>query len=148
MPHPLAFTKSALGMDGNVAALLGYIFWPIALVNLIAEKDNQFVRFHAVQKLFFILFNIIIFFVLFFAFFILSFVIMLIAGVAASTAGDVGGAIGMIISFIAMLIWIVLPLIFALIILLGLILCAVKAYQGEPFKLPIIGRFASKVAPL
>ena len=148
MPHPLAFTKSALGMDGNLAALLGYIFWPIALVNLIAEKENQFVRFHAVQKLFFILFNIIIFFVLFIGLFIISFVIMLLTGVAAAAAGDAGGVVGLILSFITMLIWFVLPLLFALTILLGLILCAVKAFQGEPFKLPIIGRFASKVVPL
>jgi uncharacterized membrane protein len=148
MPHPLAFKKSALGMDGNLAALLGYLFWPIALVNLIAEKENQFVRFHAVQKLFFILFNLIAFFVLFFAFFILSFVIMIIAGVATAAAGDVGGIIGFLISLIAIIIWAVLPLLFALIILLGLILCMVKAYQGEPFKLPIVGRFASKVVPL
>ena len=37
--------KSALGLDGNVTALLGYIIWIIALVSLIIEKEtgNRFI---------------------------------------------------------------------------------------------------------
>lgn len=148
MPHPLAFKKSALGMDGNLAALLGYLFWPIALVNLIAEKENQFVRFHAVQKLFFILFNVIAIFALIIVLAILYIVITVLTLVAAVAVGDIGSIVGMIFSLIVMLLWVAVPILFAATILIGLILCAVKAFQGEPFKLPIVGRFASKVVPL
>jgi uncharacterized membrane protein len=148
MPHPQANQKSALGLDANVAALLGYLFWPLAVVNLIIEKDNQFVRFHAVQDLFFFLFWMISFFVLFIFFFILSFIIMIIGGMAAAAAGEVGGILGLIVSIIAMLIWTILPLLFVLILFAGIILCCVKAFQGEAFKLPIVGRLASKIVPI
>ena len=43
--------KSALGLEGNIAALIGYIIWPVALVCVIIEKENKFVRFHAIQSL-------------------------------------------------------------------------------------------------
>lgn len=148
MPHPQANQKSALGMDGNAAALIGYIFWPIAVVNLIIEKENQFVRFHAVQELFFFLFWIISFFILFIVFFVLTIVVTILAGVLGAAAGDAGGVIGLIIYLITMVMWFVLPLLFVLVFLGGKILCAVKAFQGAAFKLPIVGRFAAKVIPI
>jgi uncharacterized membrane protein len=37
--------KSALGLDGNVTALIGYIIGILALVLIFIEKDNKFVRF-------------------------------------------------------------------------------------------------------
>ena len=43
--------KSALGLDGNVAAALGYPIGIIAIISLIIEKENRFVRFHAMQSL-------------------------------------------------------------------------------------------------
>src|ERR1044071_4607498 len=44
--------KAALGgLDGNLAALLGYIIWIIALISLLMEKENRFVKFHAIQSL-------------------------------------------------------------------------------------------------
>ncbi|MEP6848314.1 MAG: hypothetical protein ABI999_05610, partial [Acidobacteriota bacterium] len=42
--------KSALGLDGNITALLGYIVSIVALVLIFIEKDNKFVRFHALQS--------------------------------------------------------------------------------------------------
>jgi uncharacterized membrane protein len=43
--------KSALGLDGNVAAALGYPIGIIAIISLIMEKENRFVRFHALQSI-------------------------------------------------------------------------------------------------
>ena len=44
--------KAALGgLDGNLAALLGYIIWVVALISLLMEKENRFVKFHAIQSL-------------------------------------------------------------------------------------------------
>ena len=43
--------KSALGLDGNVAAALGYPIGIIAIICLIMEKENRFVKFHALQSI-------------------------------------------------------------------------------------------------
>jgi uncharacterized membrane protein len=56
--------------------------------------------------------------------------------------------IGFVISFfmvIPILGWIAVPLL-ELCLFIGAILCAVKAYSGAKFKLPIIGDFAEKLA--
>jgi uncharacterized membrane protein len=130
--------KSALGLEGNVAALLGYIIWVVALISVIMEKENRFVRFHAIQAL---LYNGS-FLVIFFALFILQIIVMIITGVAAAAAGEAGGIIGLIVWAISMLIWVIVPIV----ALIGLILCAVKAYQGQIYRLPIIGNMAAKWA--
>lgn len=45
-------TKTSTGLDENVAGLLCYIFgWVTGLIFYILEKDNQFVRFHAMQSI-------------------------------------------------------------------------------------------------
>ena len=43
--------KSAIGLDGNITALIGYVIGILALVLIFIEKDNKFVRFHALQSL-------------------------------------------------------------------------------------------------
>jgi uncharacterized membrane protein len=43
--------KSAMGLDANVAAALSYALgWITGLAFLITERDNRFVRFHAMQS--------------------------------------------------------------------------------------------------
>jgi uncharacterized membrane protein len=43
--------KTSTGLDANVAAALSYAFgWVTGLAFLVIEKDNQFVRFHAMQS--------------------------------------------------------------------------------------------------
>ena len=93
--------KSALGLDGNLAAALGYPIGIIAIICLIMEKENRFVKFHALQSILlhvaFILVAIVVW--------ILGF-ILLIAGAAASAAtnsGAAGGLVGMLFG----LIWLV-----------------------------------------
>lgn len=47
-------TSTSMGLDQNVAAGLSYLFgWASALVFLLLEKQNRFVRFHAMQSLLF-----------------------------------------------------------------------------------------------
>jgi uncharacterized membrane protein len=41
--------KSILGFDENITATLGYLMGIGALVLYFAEKDNRFIRFHALQ---------------------------------------------------------------------------------------------------
>ena len=43
--------KSALGLDGNLAAALGYPIGIIAIICLVMEKENRFVKFHALQSI-------------------------------------------------------------------------------------------------
>lgn len=128
--------KSALGLDGNVAAALGYPIGIVALISLVMEKENNFVKFHAIQSL---VFHVAII-ILMIALWIIS-AIVVVGSAAASVAaesGAVGGLAGMLIS----LLW----LVFIVAYVGGLILAAVKAYQGNLFKLPVIGNMAAKWA--
>ena len=129
--------KSALGLEGNIAALLGYIIWPVALVCVIIEKENKFVRFHAIQSLLYHAAIIVVIIVL-----MVVSVILGIVGLAASSASDAGGAIGGILGSLISLVWMVIVLAY----LAGLIFAAVKAYGGNWFKLPVVGNMAEKLA--
>ncbi|HVS20645.1 MAG TPA: DUF4870 domain-containing protein [Pyrinomonadaceae bacterium] len=128
--------KSALGLDGNLAAALGYPIGIIAIISLIMEKENRFVKFHALQS---ILLHVG-FIVVAIAVWIIG-IVLLIAGAAASAAtnsGAAGGIIGMLFG----LVWLVVIVCY----IGGLIFAAVKSYGGVQFKLPVIGNMAEKFA--
>jgi uncharacterized membrane protein len=128
--------KSALGLDGNVAAALGYPIGIIAIISLIIEKENQFVRFHAMQSILLHVAWIVVAIVLMFLFFILA-----LFGIAASAAaGEAGGAAAGIFSMLIGLIWMVVIAAY----IGGLIYAAVKAYGGNKFMLPVVGAMADK----
>ena len=123
----LSGNKSALGLDANVAALLAYI--PICLVGLVisiiiiaTDKTNKLARFHAFQSLCLMAIAIVIYFILG----------VIIGAAAVSNSGGMAS--------IASLLYLVV----FLGILGAVILCMVKAYQGEIFKLPVIGDLADK----
>ena len=125
------------GLDPKVAGALSYI-WAVGLVFFFIEKENRFIRFHAAQSVIFGIFNGVLLTVLVFVAMILTFAF----GIGGAM---VGGGIGMIISMLVWLIWLLFWLV-VLALFIGLILAAVKAYQGQLFKLPIIGNFAEKMA--
>ena len=123
--------KSALGLDGNVTALIGYIIGIIALVLIFIEKDNKFVRFHALQSLLWWIGYWVILFVVC--------ILLAIVGVVLSMIStSLGGIVWALISLLAFVAW--LPL------LAGVIYAAYKAYSGEMTKLPIVGNLAEKWA--
>src|SRR5260370_11281734 len=93
--------KSALGLDGNIAAALGYPIGIIAIICLIMEKENRFVKFHALQS---ILLHVG-FIVVAIALSVLG-TILAIAGVAASAATN-SGAVGGLICILIRLVWLV-----------------------------------------
>jgi len=128
--------KSALGLDGNLAAALGYPIGIIAIICLIMEKENRFVKFHALQSILLHVGFIVLVIVLS----ILG-TILAVAGVAASAATN-SGAIGGIVGMLLGLVWLVIIVAY----LGGLIFAAVKSYQGAQFKLPVIGNMAEKFA--
>lgn len=133
---PAAGTPSTgSGLDPKVAAALSYI-WIVGLIFFFIEKENKFIRFHALQSILFGIANTIIMMVLVVVAVVLTFAF----GIGGAM---VGGGIGAIINLLVMVIWLLFWLV-TLALLIGLVFAAVKAYQGQQFKLPIIGNIAEK----
>lgn len=134
-PQP-ATSPTGSGLDPKIAAALSYI-WIVGLIFFFMEKENRFIRFHAMQSILFGIANSILMMVLVVVAVILTFAF----GIGGAM---VGGGIGTLISMLVWLIWLLFWLI-AMVVLVGLIFAAVKAYQGQIFKLPIIGNMAEKI---
>ncbi len=134
-------SSSPLGsMDPKVAAALSYI-WIVGVIFFIIEKENKFVRFHALQSILFGVANSIVMFVLA----IVAIILTVVFGIgAAAAASGGGGGIATIISLLVWLIWLIFWIV-GLAMFGGLIYAAVKAYQGNTFKLPIIGNMAESM---
>lgn len=119
--------KAALGgIDGNLAALLGYIIWIVALISVIMEKENRFVKFHAIQSLLLHATAIIVFIALI--------ILLMILGIILAFAG-MGALAGVL--------WL-LYMVVVVGYIVALVYSAVKAYGGLEFKLPVIGDMAEK----
>jgi len=98
--------------DANVVATLAYFLgWISGAILLVTERQNRFVRFHALQ-------SVIVFGILSLAWFLFLSIPLL----------------GWLISFI------LIPPVSAIVWLLLMF----KAYQGERFKLPIVGDIAEQ----
>jgi len=126
--------KTQLGLEPNLGAALCYLAnficclgLVLAIVFLVTEKENRFVKFHAVQSLFLVATQIAV--------------------------GIVVEILGLIVSIVLGMVhlgWVAWLLLFCLRIVLFLIFCAiwiiagVKAYGGQSYKLPLIGEFAWK----
>ncbi len=123
--EPKDLGKTSTGIAANVAGLLCYVLgWITGLVFFLIEKENKFVRFHALQS-------------------IIVFGGLTVLQVALGIFTGILSAIGLG-CFVA-----IFPIITGLIGLLMLILwivLMVKAYQGELFKLPVAGDIAEKNA--
>ena len=123
--------KSAIGLDGNVTALIGYLIGIIALVLIFIEKDNRFVRFHAIQS------------VLWGVGCTIGFIAIMIVGMIV---GVVVSAISSTLASIVGLLAILLYLGVMIALFGGIIYGAIKSYAGEMVKLPIVGNLAEKWA--
>ena len=110
MPEDLG--KCSTGLKPNVAGLLSYIAGFVSgIVFLVIEKENKFVRFHALQST-----------VTFGAIFVLQWVFTYMFFVSA---------LAPILSLGSLVLWVILM---------------IKSYQGEKFKLPVIGDLVEKNA--
>ncbi|MBN1354376.1 MAG: DUF4870 domain-containing protein [Candidatus Omnitrophica bacterium] len=117
--------KTSLGMQAELEALLCYALGFITgIIFYILEKENKFVRFHAMQSL-----------ITFGGFLLAGFAISIISWMFALIRLyfflPLFGLVSMIMWLGAVVLWIVLM---------------VRAYQGEKFKLPMIGDIAEKNA--
>ena len=103
--------KTSSGMDQNVAGLLCYVAgWITGLIFFLIEKENRFVRFHAMQS-------------------IITFGGLTVLSIALGMIPFVNLVVLPILGILQLILWIVLM---------------VKAYQGQLFKLPVIGDMAEK----
>lgn len=120
--------KTALGLDANVGAALCYIniCLPIGLIYSIivavTEKTNKLVRFHAFQSL-----------LLLAALVVVGFLIGIVMGIMSAAMNSTALSLGF-------------NGLFSLVVLGLSIFMAMKGYNGEQFKLPVIGDMAEKWA--
>jgi uncharacterized membrane protein len=133
---PPGASKSGSGLEPNIAAALSYI-WIVGVIFYLIEKENRFIRFHAMQSILFGIANSVIMVVLVIFAMILTFVSI---GASAAVGGGIGSLLGLLIWLIWLLFWLIGIALFA-----TLIFAAVKAYQGQKFKLPIIGNMAENI---
>jgi uncharacterized membrane protein len=122
--------KTALGLDANVGAGLCYVANFIcylgliySIIVLVTDKANKLARFHAAQSLLLTAVALIICIPGYFIAFALAFM--------NST----------ITSILSGLIWLVIALV-GLALFVFMIIAAIKAFQGQIFKIPVIGNFA------
>jgi len=108
--------KSIFGLEQNIAAALSYIFGPISgIAVLIMERENKFVRFHAMQST-------------------LWFSLLMIVGWVLAIIVDIpflGAILGLVLNpliAIGGLVWFI-----------SLVFLMFKAFTNETFKLPVIG---------
>jgi len=109
--------KTSIGLQANIAALLSYALGFISgIIFYLIEKENKFVRFHAMQSI--VIFG--------------SLTVIQIANRAALALflpWGISNLISTLVGLVGLILWIVLM---------------IKAYQGELFKIPIAGDIAEK----
>ncbi len=108
---PLHTDKTSTGFDANVAAALSYLVgFVTGIIFLLVEKENTFVRFHAMQS-----------------------TLLFLGIVAIDILLQIVPILGALV-----VVFVVIPVSAILWLLL-----MYKAYQGEEFKLPLVGQMAA-----
>jgi len=118
VPAPIgAGAGATTGLQENVAGFLCYILgWVTGLIFFLIDKRPS-VRFHAMQSM-----------IAFGALFVIQWVFVWGGWFGGILGYALMGMIGSVIGLLALVAW---------------ILCMVKAYQGQRFKLPVIGDLAA-----
>lgn len=116
--HPNGPTS--INMDPNTAAGLSYLgTWLTGLIFYLMEKQNRFVRFHAMQS-------------------ILAFAALFVLEIASNVIFSALSFVSIIGCFLSPLIGIAIVAVW--------IICMINAFQGKYFKLPVIGDYAERFA--
>jgi len=119
--------ETSTNMDPNLAALLAYLFgWVSGLIFYLVETKSKYVRFHALQSIFLSIAMVVLFVGL-----------SIILGVIGAVPG---------IGWLAVILGMFVNLGLSLGVFVLWIMLMIKAYQGEKWKLPIIGDMAEKNA--
>ncbi len=116
-PQPPAPGKTSMGLDQNIAAALSYLCcWLTGLIFYLLEKENDFVRFHAMQS-------------------ILAFGGLAVLQIFLWILG--------FMPFIKYLAWIG-QMILGILAFVVFLVCIINAFQGKRFHLPVVGEMAEK----
>ncbi len=127
---PVQMAKSSTGLDENIAALLSYVMtWVTGLIFFLIEKDSRLVRFHAMQAILLGGTAIVLGVVLWIVWIVLLIIVAQISDV---------------LTMLLNLVFVLLLIAFYIGLLIAWIMCMIKAYQGQYFKLPVFGNFAEK----
>lgn len=111
---------TSTGLEPNLAGLLAYVLAPVTgVVFYLLEKENRFVRFHAVQS--------IVFGVASFVFWIALTILSSVLAFVPFLGWLLSAVIGMVAGLGFFILWIVLM---------------VKAFQGEEWEIPGLGKYA------
>jgi uncharacterized membrane protein len=103
--------KTSTGLDANVAAALSYLVgFVTGIIFLVVEKQNRFVRFHAMQS------------------------ILVFAGIVA---------IDILLNLVPLLGALAVAFVIVPASAVLWLLLMYKAYQGEEFRLPLVGPFVA-----
>jgi len=123
--------QASIGMDANLASMICYLTMiccglgiVISLVFFLIEKTSRLLRFHALQAL------------LYGGVWIVVGIVFRVLSMLADVA--LGDTLGVFVVFG----WLAVRLLVALVLLVFLIVAAIKAYQGQYYKLPILGNIA------
>lgn len=111
--------KTSLGLDENIEGLLCYLLGIVTgIVFYVLEKDNKFVRFHAVQSM-----------LVFGAILVANIVLIPIVYQVPILGVIVGGLLSALLGIAALVLWVLLMY---------------KAYTGERYNIPFLGEYAEK----
>ena len=111
---------TSTGLDQNIAGLLSYVLGPLTgLVFFLLEKENRFVRFHAMQS--------IVVGIASFAFWIVFSILSTILAFVPILGWILSAIVGMVAGLGFFVLWIVLM---------------VKAFQCEEWEVPVLGKYA------
>jgi len=124
-------TSSSTGLDPKLGGLLAYLLgWLTGLILFLIEKDNKYIRFHAMQS---ILLSV--------AYIVVEIGLAIILGILTRIPG---------IGFVVAIISIPISLLLGLAIFGLWVFMMIKGYSGydtgEYYKLPFIGDMAEKQA--
>ena len=124
--------KTSMNLEENVASMICYLAtWVTGIIFLVMEKENKTVKFHAWQSIL--------------TFLPLTILAPIVGWIGAPKVnwgyGYWGATVDPGIPALVWLSWII----YAMVGILWLIY-VIKAYQGEKFKLPVIGDIAEKQA--
>jgi uncharacterized membrane protein len=123
--------KTTVGLDENIAGFLCYVLgWVSGIYFLVKEKENKFVRFHAIQSIAVFGLITVIYIIIFVILNSVAGMFRWIPGVSFVLSA-LFGIFAWLLGLGTMVLWIILM---------------AYAYQGQRFKLPWAGKFAQKRA--
>ncbi|NOT46228.1 MAG: DUF4870 domain-containing protein [Acidobacteria bacterium] len=124
--------KTALGLDTNVGALICYVGNVVCMLGLIysivvlvTDKTNKLTRFHAMQSILLTATNLVI----------------LLPGYLIATAFFLMNST--VTSLLGTLLWLVIAIV-GLAMFVLMIIAAIKGFNNEMYKIPVLGNFADK----